>query len=326
MNAGYSKHSATPNGVPARRVSLVQHRAALRAVAARAAVRARWRGATPLLLALAAALIAGPALAMQPLADNDLAAVRGRDGVSFDLNGFAMSGDARVTYTAPSGASIYKGNLSASRSDSSDAFSDPYRIDIVPGAAGMADVMQLAFPANGTGEQRWQFAYDWGVQANGIASDNGAVVINDMVFRGGGLQFSTPQSGDGIAWGAALRVDIGQLAYRPLNRGDAMGQMAFSNIQLGAVDANGNFTGEAWQLAHVASQPGILNALNDDSGPRLHIGIDWPDSRNGTGAAPAGGLAIGNISFSNPSGSSVDLGSSRIGSIQIQYLDIKFRR
>ncbi|GAB2879424.1 hypothetical protein GCM10027277_55900 [Pseudoduganella ginsengisoli] len=278
------------------------------------------------MLALAAALLAGPALAMQPLADSDLSAVRGRDGVSFDLNGYAMSGDVRVTYTAPNGSSIYKGNLAASRTDSSDAFADPYRIDIVQGQNGLADVMQLSFPTNAAGEQRWQFAYDWGMQSNGITRDNGAVVINDMVFRGGGLQFSTPQNVDGIAWGAALRVDIGQLAYRPVGRNDMSGQMALSNIQLGAVDSNGNFTGDAWQLAHVASQPGILNALNDDSGPRLHIGIDWPDARNGTGAAPAGGLAIGNISFNNPSGGSVDLGSSRIGSIQIQYLDVRFRR
>lgn len=306
--------------------ALLRHRAALRAVAGRSALRTRWRGAAPLLLALAAAVIAGPVLAMQPMADSDLSAVRGRDGVSFDLNGFAMNGDVRVTYTAPSGASIYKGNLAASRSDASDAFADPYRIDIVPGMGGLADVMHLAFPANGAGEQRWQFAYDWGVQANGITSDNGAVVISDMVFRGGGLQFSTPQNVDGIAWGAALRIDIGQLAYRPQGRSDPLGQMALSNIQLGAVDANGNFTGEPWQLAHVASQPGILNALNDDSGPRLHVGIDWPDGRFGNGEAPAGGLAIGNISFNNPSGGSVDLGSSRIGSIQIQYLDVKFRR
>ncbi len=324
-SAGNAGRAGTASAAPWR-ASLLQHRAALRAVRAHQAVRARWRGAAPLLLALAAAVIAGPAPAMQPMADTDLSAVRGRDGVSFDLNGFAMSGDVRVTYTAPNGASIYKGNLSASRSDASDAFADPYRIDIVPGTGGLADVMQLSFPANGAGEQRWQFAYDWGIQANGIARDNGAVSISDLVWRGGGLQFSTPQNVDGIAWGAALRMDIGQLAYRPQGRYDATGQMALSAIQIGAVDGNGNFTGEPWQLANVASQPGILNALNDDTGPRLHIGIDWPDSRYGSGAAPAGGLAIGNISFNNPAGGSVDLGSSRIGSIQIQYLDVKFRR
>jgi len=297
-----------------------------RGMAARSALRKRWRAALPLLLALAAAFVAGPAPAMQPLADGELSAVRGRDGVSFDLNGFAMSGDVRVTYIAPNGASIYRGNLSASRSDSSDPFSDPYRIDIVPGAPGMADVMQLMFPANSLGEQRWQFAYDWGVQANGVLRDNGAVVMDDFIYRGGGLQFSTPQYTDGIAWGAALRVDIGQLAYRPMGRADASEQMAFKNIQLGAVDANGNFTGGPWQLAHVASQPGILNAYNDADGPRLHLAIDWPDARHGDGAAPAGGLAIGNLSFSSTAGGNVDLGSSRIGSMQIQYLDIKFRR
>jgi hypothetical protein len=46
-------------------------------------------------------------------------------------------------------------------------------------------------------------------------------------------------------------------------------------------------------------------------------------------AAAAGTLQIGNISFRSDAGGTVapnvDLGSSRIGSIQLQYLDIKFR-
>lgn len=295
----------------------------------RALHAAKWRPfkhSAPLLLAALAATLCGPVLAMEALGDAALSAVRGRDGVSFDLNGFAMSGDVRVTYTAPNGASIYKENMSASRSDSADAFADPYKMDIITSQFGLADTIRFAFPKNVNGEQRWQYAYDWGVNANGMASQNGAVVVSDMVFYGGGLQFSTPQVNDGIAWGAALRVDIGQIALRPYGRADASEQMAFSNVKLGAVDGNGNFTGQPWELANVASQPGVLNALNDESGPRLHLGIDWPDGRYGNGSAPAGGLAIGNISFSSPNGGAVDLGSSRIGSMQIQYLDIKFRR
>jgi len=34
---------------------------------------------------------------------------------------------------------------------------------------------------------------------------------------------------------------------------------------------------------------------------------------------------VDNISFVSPGQATVDLGSSRIGSIQIQYLDIKFK-
>jgi hypothetical protein len=44
---------------------------------------------------------------MEPMSDSAMSAVRGRDGVSFDLNGFAMSGDARVSYTTPVGSSLY---------------------------------------------------------------------------------------------------------------------------------------------------------------------------------------------------------------------------
>jgi hypothetical protein len=82
-----------------------------------------------------------------------------------------------------------------------------------------------------------------------------------------------------------------------------------------------------WRLADVTSQAGIFNVRTDDAGnARLHIGINWPEA--GASAA-AGTLQIGNIGFRsdapNNLGASVDLGSSRIGSIQLQYLDIKFR-
>ena len=80
--------------------------------------------------------------------------------------------------------------------------------------------------------------------------------------------------------------------------------------------------------ADVAAQPAVINALADASGARLHIGIGWPDTRFGNGAAAAGGLQINNISFAGAGAGQapVDLGSSRIGSMQLQYLDVKFRR
>lgn len=286
----------------------------------------RLPAAVPALLALAAGLAMAPAGAMQPLSDGALSAVRGGDGVSFDLNGFKMSGDARVTYTAPDGTSSYIEKFSASRSDSGLPFSDPYTLDIVPGAPGLADVVRINFPVNAAAEQKWQFAYDWGVNADGVAREGGSVVVQDMVLSGGGLQFSTPQVNDGVAFGAALRLDIGQLAFRPRGRDDATAQMALSGVHLGAVDANGNLNGMPWVISDVASQPAVINALSDETGERLHIGLDWPDQRYGSGAAPAGGLVIDNISFATPGQPTVDLGSSRIGSMQIQYLDIKFRR
>jgi len=280
-------------------------------------------GTLPLMLALACA---ASAQAMQPMTDGAMSSVRGGDGVSFDLNGFSMSGDARVTYTAPNGSSAYIEKLSASRSDNSVPFSDPYLLDIVHGAPGLADVIRFSFPANASGEQKWQFAYDWGVDSDGVARQGGSVVMKDMVFTGGGLQVSTPQVNDGVAFGAALRLDIGQLSLQPRGRADASEQMALSGIHIGATDANGNLTGAPWVIADVAAQPAVINALTDETGERLHINLDWPNAKYGSGQAPTGGVVIDNITFNSPNQAPVDLGSSRIGSIQIQYLDIKFRR
>jgi len=275
-------------------------------------------------LSVALALLSFPAAAMEQLDDHALSSVRGGDGVSFDLSGFAISGNARVTYSVNPTSSVYIDNLAASRSDSAVPFSDPYRIDIVAGAPGLADVINFSFPVNANGDQRWQFAYDWGIDADGINSANGSVAMTDLVLSGGGLQFSTPQQNDGLAFGLAARVDIGQIAFQPNGRANAADQMVLSGVHIGGVDANGNFNGTPWALASIASQPGVINAISDGTNSNLHIGIDWPDARYGSGAAPAGGIAIDKISFSAPNQPTVDLGASRIGSIQIQYLDIKF--
>jgi len=277
------------------------------------------------LLAVLAAT-APPAWAMEPMNDAALSNVRGRDGVSFDLNGFAMSGDARVSYTTPVGTTLYVEKFAASRSDSPQPFSDPYKLDVVSSFPGLADVINISFPLNANADQRWQAAYDWGITANGVTRDMGSVVMKDLVFSGGGLQFTTPQVNDGIAFGAALRMDIGQLSFQPQGRADATEAMVLSGVHIGGVDGNGMLNNTPWVIANTASQPAVINALTDETGPRLHIGIDWPDARYGSGQAPAGGIVVDNISFVSPNQPTVDLGSSRIGSIQIQYLDIKFKQ
>jgi hypothetical protein len=276
---------------------------------------------------LVAASAVGTAMAggLRPLNDSALADVRGRDGVSFDLSGFAMNGDLRVTYTRPDGASVWAGNPSASRSDSAVPFSDSYRFDIVRSQNGLADVAQFSLPQNAGGEQKWQLAYDFGVNADGIERDGGAIVVSELALYGGGWQFSTPRTQDGLALGLAMRMDIGQWALRPNGRANSVGQLALDNIRIGATDENGNFTGQPWVIAEVARQPALVNALADENGPRLHIGIGLPDAQYGSGQAASGGIEIGKISFTAPSGN-VDLGSSRIGNIQINYLDIKFRQ
>jgi hypothetical protein len=271
--------------------------------------------------------------AMQPLNDAALSGVQGRDGLSFDLSNFALSGDARFSYyaPAPSNASIYVANPYLARSDDTAAgFSDPYRLDVMHGAPGMADFVSLAFPANANGNARWQLAYDWGVDADGIGFAGGSTVFKDVVLQGGGLQWSTPRNGDGIAFGAALKMDIGNVLLRPRGRDDigtaepasVTEQMNLRGVHLGAVAADGTPLNTPWRVADVAAQPGVLNAVTDASGnARLHFGIDWPDAN---GAAP-GTLRIDNISFRSDVTGNLDLGASRIGSMQIQYMDIKVR-
>jgi len=270
---------------------------------------------------------------MVPLSDASLSSVQGRDGLSFDLSNFSMSGDARFTYIAPSPstASAFISNPFLSRSDDpANPFGDPYRLDIIQGQPGMADIITLAFPENANGLKRWQAAFDWGVNADGIAFDGGSFVVRDATFYGGGIQWTTPRTGDGVAFGLGLRMDIGDILLRPRGRDDisladptgVTEQMKISGVHLGAVDSAGNALNTPWRIADVNSQPGIFNAVRDaDGNPRMHFGIDWPDA-NG---APLGSLQIDNISFRSDVTGNLDLGSSRIGSIQIQYLDVKVR-
>jgi hypothetical protein len=274
---------------------------------------------------LALLLLAFPSLAaaLERLPDAALARVAGRDGMSFNLSGFSMSGTASLRYTTGDGSGSFAiSNLSASRSDNLDApFADPYRLDIVKGTLGRADIVTLLRPANALGREVWQLAWDFDVSANGRSVNGGSVLLKDLVFYGGGLQWSTPAAGEGLAFGYSLRSDIGELALQPNGRADAGEAMVLSNVRIGAAGPDGAPAGP-WRIADVTSQAGIFNARTDDAGnARLHLGIDWPDA---TGAA-TGTLQVGNISFRSPNAPTVDLGSSRIGAIQLQYLDIRFR-
>ena len=263
------------------------------------------------------------ASALEPLPDSALAKVAGRDGMSFNLSNFAMSGNAELRYYAPDGGSLGIGNLAASRSDNVDApFADPYRLDIISGGPGRADIINIAFPQNAAGREVWQVAFDFGVNANGFDVKNGSVILKDLVYYGGGLQWSTPLVGDGLAFGLATRLDLGSLTLAPNGR-DATGEaLVLSNVKIGAATADGSAPTAPWRIADVTNQAGIFNARTDDAGKSsLHLGIVWPDAGQ---AAPSGTLQIGNISFRSDAGANMDLGSSRIGAIQLQYLDIRF--
>jgi len=282
-----------------------------------------------LMLLLPSALVPGLACALEPLSDSALARIGGRDGMSFNLSNFAVAGNAVLRYHTPDGrGSIGIGKLSASRSDNVDApFADPYRLDVMPGGPGGANIVNIAMPQNVLGREAWQFAFDFDVADNGVNVNGGSVILKDLVYYGGGLQWSTPAVGDGLAFGMSTRMEIGSLALQPNGR-DATGEaMVLSNVRIGAALEDGSAPVAPWRLADVSAQAGIFNARTDEAGnSRLHIGINWPEAG---AAAAAGTLQIGNISFRSDAGGTaapnVDLGSSRIGSIQLQYLDIKFR-
>jgi hypothetical protein len=274
-------------------------------------------------------LLPGLAAALEPLPDSALSRIGGRDGMSFNLSNFAMSGNAVLRYTTPDNrGSLGIGKLSASRSDNVDApFADPYRLDVIPGGPGRADIVNIAMPQNLLGREAWQMAFDFDVGDNGIVVNGGSVILKDLIYYGGGFQWSTPAAGDGLAFGLSTRMEIGSLALQPNGRDAAGEAMVLSNVRIGAATEDGSAPVAPWRLADVSAQAGIFNARTDEAGnARLHIGINWPEAG---AAAAAGTLQIGNISFRSDAGGTVapnvDLGSSRIGSIQLQYLDIKFR-
>jgi hypothetical protein len=306
---------------------------------------ARWTFPSPRCVrrvpgAAAAALLACASQAgtMQSLSDEELSSIRGA-GLAFNLKDFSLSGGITLTYTmpGPSGASLWLGNLSLSRSDDPDAtFSDPYTLRVLPRGNGLADVIRLTEPANANGLLKWQFAADWGVNADGIDFQGGALVIKDLVTRGGSLTLTTPATPgvEGIAFGLALQADIGHLLLRPRGRDDVGAadpasvteQLRFSGIKLGAASQSGALLGAPWAIADATTQPGLFNAVTDAAGNSyLHLGIGWPTTAAG---APIGGLAIDSIVFTSaslPGGGQLDLGSSRVGTMQIQFLDVKLK-
>lgn len=283
-------------------------------------------------LPLCAALHAQPT-ALAPLSDTELATVAG-GAISFDFANFSVSGDARFTYYAPppSTASTWIGNIELSRSDDPlRPFTDPYNINFLT-RPGLSDYIDIAFPANPDGTALWQFTYDWGVNAAGIDFQGGAWVFRDTAYFGGGFQLGTPPvgAGEGVTFGLALHKQTAGIFLRPRGRANVAEQLHLSGVRMSAarLEADGTTTtqlNEPWQIAEVTSQPGIFNAITDASGtPRLHVGIGWPtDPVNNP--APWGTLSIANLTFTSDVTPSRDLGASRIGGVQIQYLDILFR-
>jgi len=123
------------------------------------------------------------------------------------------------------------------------------------------------------------------------------------------------------------QLDIGSLSVYSRGRAadgtiDKSDALTISGIHL--ADAN---TGGAWMLADLDKHPGLINAATDATGSYLHLQVGWPTTAD---PVPAASLRIDNISFTTATAGGgaptvTNLGSASVASMQINYLDIKFR-
>ncbi|MBP8053761.1 MAG: hypothetical protein KAY39_02835 [Burkholderiaceae bacterium] len=290
------------------------------------------------LTVLVASALGGQAIhAMTPLADADLQAVRGA-GIAYNLQNFSFTGDVGLTYEGAPGQKIELNKLTLSRSDDAAAtFTDPYTIQLHQ-RTGLPDTIRFTEPLNANGLLKWQFATDWKITTPTGTFDGGSLIVRDLQSYGGRFEITTPSVAGqaGVVWGSAVRVDIGDVLIRPRGRDDianpdapgATNQMRIQGIHISdAVDSN-----SPWVLADVTAQPGIFNAVTENGQSYLHLGIGW--ATNPDVETPAGKVVIDNITFRNSAPTYMDpmtgaatntlnLGSSSIGSMQIQYLDLK---
>ena len=291
------------------------------------------------LLAPAANAQAAAAPAMRQLADDELAAVRGADGVAFNLSNFSLtsipSNPLTLTYLSPNGSSLTLSGLDLSRTDDVDQFADPYQLSL-RSRPGLSDIIAIDFPLNVAGAQKWaltaDFAHCDAVTAGTCTGSNflgGTLQVVDLTMKGGGLYVapSTLANTEGIAFGLGTRLDIGSLSVYSRGRAadgtlDTSDALMLSGIHL--ADAN---TGGAWMLADLDKHPGLINAATDATGSYLHLQVGWPTTAD---PVPAASLRIDNIVFTTASATGgaptiTNLGSASIASMQINYVDIKFR-
>ena len=294
------------------------------------------------LLAHPAAQAATPESAtasMQPLQDDELSKVRGADGIAFNLNNFSLTSSLTnplsLTYLSPGGSSLKLSGLDLSRSDDPDQFADPYQLSLLS-RPGLADEIALDFPLNAAGNQKWQLTADFSncsaVTAGSCSGTNffgGTLQVQDLTMKGGGLYVAPSAIPDtqGIAFGLGTQLDIGSLSVYSRGR-DASGIIDTSDkLVLQGIHLADATTGGAWMLADLDRHPGLINAATDATGSYLHLQVGWPTTSDPVAAAS---LRIDNISFTtaglNGAAPTVtNLGSASIASMQINYLDIKFR-
>ena len=189
-------------------------------------------------------------------------------------------------------------------------------VDILPGVSGSPDYSNIFFPAM-SGANTLQSTYDLVIAANG-KSFGTSIMFQNFAFAGSSMQWTTSNLG-GIAFGLGINVAIDNILLQPNGRSNTSGQMAMSGIKLGSASGNGF---APWVLADVVTQPGFFNIPVESNGAsNFQLGIGWP---TGQSDAASGSLKIDNVMFNTPTGN-VNLGASSIGSMQIQYLNIKFK-
>jgi len=272
-----------------------------------------WQGAAKVLLAFVFWHIGtiGNASEISALDDSALSDVTGRDGLSFAFHVDANIGSAVIDTSDFAGnpATLALNNVSVTGSVGGT-------LDVVAGKSGNPDFVNWAFP-NLVGLNNLQIGSDLLVTANGSSFGTG-IQMQNVAFGRTNMQL-TGASGGGIAFGLGLNLEIGDVLLQPNGRGASNGQMDINGIAVSAAESNGT---APWAMANINTQPGTINVVTDASGnASVQVGIGWATT---PGAAPSGSLQIGNITFTTPGGQ-VNLGSSSIGSMQIQYLNIRFK-
>jgi hypothetical protein len=281
---------------------------------------------------------------MQALEDTELAAVRGADGVAFNLSNFSITSIASnplsLTYLSPNGSSLTLSGLSLSRTDDVDPFADPYQLTL-RSRPSLQDMIAIDFPLNAAGKQAWSLTADFShcdmVTAGACTGTNfqgGTLQVLDLTMKGGGLYIAptTLANTQGVAFGLGTQLDIGSLSVYSRGRAadgtlDTGDVLAVQGIHLADIH------GGPWMLANLDKQPGLFNAANDynastaTGGSYLHLQVGWPTAGYDV---PAASLRVDNITFTtagvNGAAASVtNLGSASIASMQINYIDIKFR-
>lgn len=268
--------------------------------------------ATPLLTSIrrlvgAVILLAGPSLianaaGLKVLSEEDLSKEVGRDGLSFATSLQVDVGS--YVFTPYDAAALRHENITVRGTFLSE-------FDVFQSSVGGADIGSWSVPESSNASPL-QIEYDLVVSADGRSLGT-AVTYKDFVPKGSKFEFSTGPSG-GVDLGWATKLSIGQLLLSPNGRTDTAGQMEISGIKVEGSETPGS----PWVIANLKTQSGKFRLpVGSDGESRLNLGVDWPVGAD----AATGRLSIDKVAFSN----GTNLGSSSIGSMQIQYMNIKFR-